>query len=302
MIVVTGGLGFIGKNLAQKLYLQGHVGIVVLDTTEYSLHEIQSWLMEHAKDIDCIFHLGAITDTTEMDMNKFDTYNVQASMFIWNLCADFNIPLIYASSAATYGDGELGFDDEKSINNLEPLNPYGWSKQLFDLWAISQEKQPPHWYGLKFFNVYGYGEVHKGKMASVVLHTYNQINENGSMKLFRSHNPKFKDGEQLRDFIYVDDIVDVCIFMMNNTPNNGIYNVGTGKARTFYDLAKAVFKSLGISEKISYIDTPIKVRDKYQYFTEAKNSKLRNVGYTMKFHELEEGVEKYINKLRYENC
>jgi len=302
MIVVTGGKGFIGQNLVMELTKRGYVGIVVLDTKVETLESILEWLSSNAKDIDAVFHLGAITDTTVMDRNLFDEFNVMASIFIWNICTEYHIPLIYASSAATYGDGEEGFDDERTILNLKPLNPYGWSKQEFDVWVMGQERTPWFWAGLKFFNVYGYGEKDKGSMASVVFHTYNQINESGGMKLFRSHNPKYKDGEQLRDFVYVDDVVDVCIWMFENKPVSGIYNVGTGKARTFHDLSKAVFKTLGIQEKISYIDTPIKIRDKYQYFTEAQIDKLRKAGYKKPFHELESGVLKYINKLRYENC
>lgn len=302
MIVVTGGEGFIGKNLVEELTRRGNIGVVSLDTKTETLDSIFSWLMNNANDIDCIYHLGAITDTTVMDRNLFDEYNVGASIFIWQLCAEHKIPLIYASSAATYGDGEEGFDDEGDIIKLTPLNPYGWSKHQFDVWAEIQEKQPPQWYGLKFFNVYGYGEAHKNKMASVVFHAYNQIKKTNEMKLFRSHRPDHKDGEQKRDFVYVDDVVDVCIWLANSKPLSGIYNVGTGKARSFNDLAKAVFKSLELPENISYIDTPKNIRDKYQYFTEAKIEKLRLTGYTNKFHELEEGVKEYINKLNNENC
>jgi ADP-L-glycero-D-manno-heptose 6-epimerase len=319
MIVVTGGLGFIGRNLVKELERQGNIGVIVLDTKTEKLESIYEWLLIHAKEIDVIFHMGAITDTTVMDRNLFDEYNVVASMFIWNICVNNQIPLIYASSAATYGDGEEGFDDEKSILELKPLNPYGWSKQQFDLWVLEQEKEPPHWFGLKFFNVYGHGEAEKGKMASVVYQKYleikvnneefeRKVNEYGAycgyqfIKLFKSHNPKYKDGEQLRDFIYVDDIVDVCIWLWKEMPMSGIYNVGTGKARTFNDLVKAVFKSLDTEQSIKYIDIPPKIRDKYQYFTQAKMNKLRGVGYIKPFHELEDGVEKYINKLKYENC
>jgi ADP-L-glycero-D-manno-heptose 6-epimerase len=237
----------------------------------------------------------------EMDRQKFDTYNVESTIFIWNLCTEYQIPLIYASSAATYGDGEQGFDDEKDILNLEPLNPYGWSKQQFDVWVEGTFKQPPFWYGLKFFNVYGHGEVHKGKMASMVYHMFNQIDDTKRVRLFKSHRPDYGHGEQKRDFVYVDDIVDVCLFLYKKKPNSGIYNVGTGKARSFNDLATAVFMALGYEKKITYIDTPIIIRDKYQYFTEAKINKLRHAGYDKPFHELEEGVFKYINKLKYEN-
>jgi ADP-L-glycero-D-manno-heptose 6-epimerase len=315
MIVVTGGEGFIGKNLVRELQRQGNIGIVVLDTKNESLSSIYQWLMTHAKEIDVIFHLGAITDTTVTDRNLFDEYNVVPSMFIWNICVNNQIPLIYASSAATYGDGLEGFDDEMDIITLNPLNPYGWSKHQFDVWADMQEKQPPYWYGLKFFNVYGYGEEEKGKMASVVLQIYKQIlalrlfreiysnsSPDVSVKLFKSHKPDYKDGEQLRDFIYVDDIVDTCLFFWKEKPMSGIYNVGTGKARTFNDLVNAIFKGLGKSENISYIDIPIKLRDKYQYFTEAKIVKLRGAGYTKPFYELENGIAEYIKKLEDENC
>jgi ADP-L-glycero-D-manno-heptose 6-epimerase len=319
MIVVTGGLGFIGRNLVKELEKRGNMGVVVLDTKNETLSSIYEWLLIHAKEIDVIFHLGAITDTTVMDRQQFDLYNVECSIFIWYLCANNNIPLIYASSAATYGDGEEGFDDEKDILNLKPLNPYGWSKQQFDVWAEIQEKQPPYWYGLKFFNVYGHGEADKGNMASVVYQKYLEIKANEeyvddcvesdgsfcgslSVNLFKSHNPKFEDGEQKRDFIYVDDIVDVCIWLWTEKPMSGIYNVGTGKARSFNDLVMAVFKSLGTMQNIRYVDIPPKIRDKYQYFTEAKMDKLRNAGYDKPFHELEDGVLEYINKLKYENC
>jgi len=241
--------------------------------------------------------MGAITDTTEMNINKFDEYNVLSSIFIWNLCAQNNIPLIYASSAATYGNGELGFDDRKDIIKLQPLNPYGWSKHQFDVWVETQEKQPPKWYGLKFFNVYGYGESHKGKMASVILQTFNQIRETGKMKLFRSHNPKFKDGEQMRDFIYVDDVVDVMIWLFENQIPSGLYNVGTGNARTFKDLSTAVFRSLYKEPIIEYIDTPAKIRSNYQYFTQAKMNKLKLAGYNKPFTTLEDGVDKYVHDL-----
>jgi ADP-L-glycero-D-manno-heptose 6-epimerase len=300
MIVVTGGEGFIGQNLIKELEKQGCIGIVSLDTKSMELDSIFHWIMKNAKDIDIVFHLGAITDTTIMDRNLFDQFNVASSMYIWNICSAYGIPLIYASSAATYGDGSIGFDDENDIINLQPLNPYGWSKQQFDVWVETQEKQPPFWCGLKFFNVYGDGEEHKGKMSSVVLHTYNQVAESYktfTIKLFKSHNPKYKDGEQLRDFVYIDDIVDVCIWMWENRPESGLYNVGTGKARTFNDLANAVFKSLHVKYEIEYIDIPLKIRDKYQYFTEAKINKLRKAGYMGVFQELEEGIEKYIQKL-----
>lgn len=299
MIVVTGGEGFIGRNLIIDLQELGYNNVIPLDIKSESLNEIYDWLHVHSHKITCIFHLGAITDTTETNLNLFDEYNVNCSKFIWNLCSAYNIPLIYASSASTYGNGEKGFDDEASILNLKPLNPYAQSKQDFDIWITKQNNEPPYWYGLKFFNVYGYDESHKGKMASVVYHSFNQIVETNSATLFKSHNPNYKDGNQSRDFIYVKDVTSVCIHMFENNPVSGIYNVGTGKARTFEDLVKSVFKSMGREENIKYVDTPLQIRDKYQYFTEAKSNKLRNIGgYNKKFYEIEDGVSEYVKQLR----
>jgi ADP-L-glycero-D-manno-heptose 6-epimerase len=297
MIVVTGGEGFIGRNLIQELTRQGNVGVIPLDTKYETLDEIRDWFHINALSIKGVFHLGAITDTTEMNKELFENYNINSSKFIWDLCSAYKIPLIYASSAATYGDGSNGFDDEKSIIDLKPLNPYGWSKQIFDVWAGMNDIYPPFWYGLKFFNVYGIGEGHKDKMASVAYHMFNQIQKTGEVRLFKSHHSDYKDGDQLRDFIYVDDIVDVCIWMYENNPESGLYNVGTGKARSFNDLATAVCDSLNVKRKIKYFNTPELIRDKYQYFTQAKMLKLRQVGYKKEFHTLEEGVEKYMKKL-----
>lgn len=301
MIIVTGGAGFIGKNLIKQLKLRYYHDVMSLDIATLSLDEIYAILFDFSNKIDCIFHLGAITDTTESDETLLNKYNVTSSIFIWNFCTVNKIPLIYASSAATYGDGSMGFDDNLDIKTLNPLNPYGLSKQKFDMWALDTRKRPPNWYGLKFFNVYGFGESHKKRMASMVYHSFNQINAFKEIKLFRSHNLNYLDGEQSRDFIYVDDVVNICINFMEKKPESGIYNVGTGKARTFNDLAKAVFKALEIEENITYIDTPIDIRDKYQYFTEAKIDKLINSGCAVDFYELENGVLEYIKLLEYEN-
>jgi ADP-L-glycero-D-manno-heptose 6-epimerase len=242
-----------------------------------------------------IFHIGARTDTTEFNKAIFDELNVNYTQDIWKACTHFSIPLIYASSAATYGLGEHGYDDDHSIiSELQPLNPYGHSKNDVDKWILNQTETPPFWAGLKFFNVYGPNEYHKGRMASVIFHAFNQIKEKGSMKLFRSHNPNFQDGCQLRDFVYVKDVVDVCLFLMENQPESGIYNLGSGKARTFLDLAKNTFANLNQPESIDFIDTPEDIRDKYQYFTEANMSKLVNAGYTQPFHTLEEGIKDYV--------
>jgi ADP-L-glycero-D-manno-heptose 6-epimerase len=203
--------------------------------------------------------------------------------------------LIYASSAATYGLGDLGYDDNHEIvSQLKPLNPYGRSKNDFDIWALQQESTPPFWAGFKFFNVYGPNEYHKGRMASVIWHTYRQIKESGKMKLFRSHRPDFKDGEQSRDFIYVKDVLKVLYFLFKHQNNSGLYNLGTGQARSFLDLASNTFKSMGLEPEISFVDTPADIRDTYQYFTEANMSKLRSIGYAEPFYSLEEGIEDYV--------
>ena len=230
-----------------------------------------------------------------MDASIFDRLNINYSKAVWNACSRFQIPLIYASSAATYGLGELGYEDNhKVVYDLKPLNPYGISKNDFDKWALQQSATPPFWAGLKFFNVYGPNEYHKGRMASVIFHTVRQIRATGGMKLFRSHRPDFKDGEQSRDFIYVKDVVNVCYFFKNQQKHSGLYNLGTGKARTFWDLASNTFRSMGLEPTISFIDTPADIRAFYQYFTEARMDKLQQIGYTANFHSLEQGIEDYV--------
>jgi len=318
MIVVTGAAGFIASNLTKALVRSGLTDLLLVDhfpTDKYSskadnISEFASlrqmdrdlfleWFTEHAEEVSFVFHLGARTDTSEFDFRVLDSLNLSYSMNLWEICTVKQIPLVYASSAATYGLGELGFDDDQSkIPDLKPLNPYGLSKQLFDAQVITQEQQPPFWAGLKFFNVYGPCESHKGRMASVVFHAFNQIRETGRLKLFQSHNSKFKDGEQLRDFIYVEDIVAVCLFMFHHRPASAIYNVGTGHARSFNDLGRAVFKSMDREENIEYIPIPMDIRDKYQYFTEANMSKLRAAGYEHDFLSLEEGVDAYVDFLQ----
>jgi ADP-L-glycero-D-manno-heptose 6-epimerase len=255
------------------------------------------WLVKNARDVEFVFHLGANTDTTGEEVKLYQQLNVMYSQRLWNICAEINVPLLYASSAATYGNGESGFSDlHRNIPNLRPLNLYGWSKQDFDVWALKQFRTPPFWAGMKFFNVYGPNEYHKNRMASVVLHAYKTIKQNHKMELFRSHHTDYKDGEQSRDFIYVDDIADVMIYFMETQRNTGIYNVGTGKARSFLDLTTSVFNSMNITPDISFVDTPVDLRGRYQYFTEAKMQKLRDIGYTKQFTELEEGVDKYVSK------
>jgi ADP-L-glycero-D-manno-heptose 6-epimerase len=313
MIVVTGAAGFIGSNLVGKLNAEGNPSIVAVDKfnrpeknrnlANKTLREridrdvFMEWLKTHHREVEFIFHIGARTDTTEFDKSVFDRLNLGYSKAVWEACADRRIPLVYASSAATYGMGELGYEDSHEIvSRLKPLNPYGESKNDFDKWALQQTVSPPFWAGIKFFNVYGPNEYHKGRMASVIFHAYNQIRETGKMKLFRSHHPEFKDGEQKRDFIYVKDVTDVLYFMFTEHPASGLYNLGTGKARTFLDLTKATFRAMNLEPAVEFMDTPRDIRDKYQYFTEARMDKLRRAGYRKAFHPLEQGVEEYVKQ------
>ncbi len=335
MIVVTGAAGFIGSCFVSKLNNKGIKDIVMVDDFSYAKKKANiehksyrlkversvffSWLKEHHHEVEFIFHIGARTDTTEFNMAIFDELNLNYSKELWIACSTYSIPLVYASSAATYGDGSLGYEDDHAIiPKLQPLNPYGVSKNEFDKWALLQTATPPAWYGLKFFNVFGPNEYHKGRMASVVYHAFCQIipsasqkftgsphqtstpppqfapTEISSVKLFRSHNPAYTDGGQLRDFIYVKDVVDVIWFLMNHKKDPGIYNLGTGKARSFLDLATAVFTALDKTAKIEFIDTPADIRDKYQYFTQAGMAKLRSIGYEKPFYSLEAGIEEYV--------
>jgi ADP-L-glycero-D-manno-heptose 6-epimerase len=311
MMVVTGAAGFVGSCLIQRLNELNFNYIVAVDHFDnqekkknLAHKKIQEyvdrdhffdWLEKNNKHIDFIFHIGARTDTTEFDKAIFDRLNVEYSKKIWKACIDYQIPLIYASSAATYGNGEFGYDDNEAlIPQLKPLNPYGDSKNDFDIWALQQKKKPMFWAGLKFFNVYGPNEFHKGRMASVIFHTFHQIKKTGKMNLFRSHKAEYTDGGQMRDFVYVKDVCNVIIFLMHNRKDSGIYNLGSGRARTFLDLVKNSFKNMSVAEDISFIDTPIDIRDKYQYFTEANMNKLKNIGYTEKFYTLEEGIEDYV--------
>lgn len=311
MIIVTGAAGFIGSNLVRKLNDEGYKDIVLVDdftsplknknfenkTFSFKIDrsEFIEWIPSNHRFIQFIFHMGARTDTTEFDVSVFKTLNLDYSKMIWNKCVEFGLPLVYASSAATYGLGEQGYhDDHTVIEKLKPLNPYGESKNEFDKWAVRQERKPYYWAGLKFFNVYGPNEYHKDRMASVVFHTFNQIKNTGEMKLFRSFNPEFKDGEQARDFVYVKDVIEVMYFLMHHRKGPGIYNVGTGKAETFLELVRNTFKVMHMPEKIKYIDIPADIRDKYQYFTEAKMGKLRSVGYKKDFYSPEDGISDYV--------
>ncbi|MBP9924787.1 MAG: ADP-glyceromanno-heptose 6-epimerase [Cyclobacteriaceae bacterium] len=315
MIVVTGAAGFIGSYLIQRLNQDNFNAIIAVDKFDneeknknlvscriqerVDRDQFHAWLDKNYETVEFIFHIGARTDTAEFDKVLLNKLNTQYTKDIWTRCCQYQIPLVYASSAATYGLGEFGYDDDETqIPKLIPLNPYGQSKQDFDVWALNQKNKPFFWAGLKFFNVYGPNEYHKNRMASVIWHAYGQITKTGKMKLFKSHNPDYKDGEQMRDFVYVKDVADVCIFLMHHRKNSGIYNLGSGKARTFLDLVKAVFKTLGQPEHIEFIDTPADIRDKYQYFTEAKMEKLKGIGYEKVFISLEEGVSEYVGKLK----
>ncbi|MEO7984415.1 MAG: ADP-glyceromanno-heptose 6-epimerase [Bacteroidota bacterium] len=323
-ILLTGAAGFIGSYLLGYLNKKGFSNIIIADdfseedkwfnfdskkyTAKVDRSDLFEWLKNNDPAIGFVFHLGARTDTTEFDYSIHEKLNVEYSKDIWNYCVEKNIPLVYASSAATYGSGEFGYKDEHAlVEKLQPLNPYGISKNEFDKWALGEASPqhspggagvsvPPFWVGLKFFNVYGPNEYHKERMASVIFHSFNQVRSTGKVKLFRSHRLDFKDGQQLRDFIYVEDIAKVCYWLLKNYIPAGLYNLGTGKARTFEDLVKATFAAIGKEPVIEYIDMPLDIRDKYQYFTEADMNKLRDAGYTENFYSLEEGVEDYVKK------
>jgi ADP-L-glycero-D-manno-heptose 6-epimerase len=311
MIIVTGAAGFIGSCLVSRLNEEGFKDIVVVDdfsndqknknlegkiySQKVHRDEFIHWLRENHKLTQFVFHIGARTDTTEFDVKIFDRLNLNYSKEVWNCCLEFGLPMVYASSAATYGAGEHGYnDDHEIIPQLKPLNPYGASKNDFDIWAIQQVKKPYFWAGLKFFNVYGPNEFHKGRMASVIFHTFNQVTNTGKVKLFRSHRDDYEDGKQLRDFVYVKDVTSVCMFLMLDRKHSGIYNLGTGQARAFLDLANATFDAMNKPSDIEFIDIPSDIRNTYQYFTEANMSKLREAGYDKPFHTLEEGVHDYV--------
>ncbi len=313
MIIITGAAGFIGSCLLSYLNQQGETNIVIVDdfTRQDKLPNIAnkqvvqrvnrlhffSWAATQTTNIKAIYHLGARTDTAEQNVDVFNLLNLHYSQQIWKWCTKYQIPLVYASSAATYGLGEHGYKDNHDIvGQLSPLNAYGDSKNDFDNWLLQQTEQPPYWYGLKFFNVYGPNEFHKGRMASVIFHAFNQLQNTGGVKLFRSHNVNYKHGHQQRDFVYVKDVVKVMHFLMQQQPQSGLYNVGTGTARTFLDLATATFAPLQIPPNISFIDTPIDIRGKYQYFTQANMQKLQLAGYTDAFTSLEDGVSDYVQQ------
>ncbi len=312
MIIVTGAAGFIASALISELNKYNFNNIIAVDLFNSDLknqniegkkikqkvnrNELDDWIQLNHEEIEFIFHLGARTDTAEFDRTLLAKLNTDYSKMIWKSCVSYQIPLVYASSAATYGLGEFGFNDQENLSEkLVPLNPYGDSKNAFDIWALKETKKPFFWAGLKFFNVYGPNEYHKDRMASVVYHAFNQITKTDDMKLFRSHNPKYSHGGQMRDFVYVKDVVKVMYWLMHHRKNSGLYNLGSGQARSFLDLVKAVFLAMDKKEKISFIDTPIDIRDKYQYFTEAKMDKLKEIGYPHPFTTLEAGINDYVS-------
>lgn len=316
MIVITGGAGMIGSIIAWHINtVLGRDDIVIVDRLTHAdqwqnlchrryanyldKDELLLWLKDNASQVDAVIHMGAISATTERDFNKLAQDNIRYSQNLWSWCAEHAVPFLYASSAATYGGGEQGYDDNESqIVALRPLNAYGYSKQFFDQWVLRhiREKQPkpPQWCGFKFFNVYGPNEYHKERMASVVFHSYNQFRELATVKLFKSHVKGYEDGMQLRDFVYVKDAAAVVAHFLQHPDKSGIYNIGTGQARAFKDLASAVMTSMGNKPSITYIDMPQDLHGKYQYFTEANMKKLRVAGYTQPFLSLEEGVSDYV--------
>jgi ADP-L-glycero-D-manno-heptose 6-epimerase len=320
IIVVTGAAGFIGSCLTGFLNSKGYNRLILVDDfskvektpnlegkqyqEKVEREEFFNWLAQNKPSVGFIFHIGARTDTTEFDYSIHEHLNVEYSQKIWNYCTENKVPVVYASSAATYGSGDEGYNDDHAIvYSLKPLNPYGVSKNEFDKWALQQATQPPFWAGLKFFNVYGPNENHKGRMASVIWHSFNQINNQGFVKLFKSHKEGYKDGQQLRDFVYVKDVLKICYWLMEqfdasataqHQVSSGLYNLGTGKARSFEDLAKATFSGLDKEAKIEFIPMPEDIRDKYQYFTEANMQKLKDAGYSDSFYSLEEGVNDYV--------
>jgi len=305
MIIITGSSGFIAGSLIKRLIRDNFHHIVLCDffnnqinnsnITFIKTNQLFSFIDEHKQSIDLIFHLGAITDTTFSDEAMLNKYNLNYCINVWNHCVKHSIPLIYASSAATYGDGTLGFiDDHHVVDKLMPLNLYAKSKNDFDKFVLKQTNTPPSWCGLKFFNVFGFDESKKGNMSSIVYQAFNKINSSNAMCLFKSYNKDFADGFQERDFVYIDDVINVLFFFMNNA-SSGIYNLGSGKSTSFITLIENVFKSMKIRPNIKFIEMPISLRDKYQYSTRADLNKIRSVGYNKSFVEISDAIEDYVS-------
>lgn len=310
MIVITGAAGFIGSCMVRHLNRQGRSDLILVDhfqspvkqhnlagcTYRHALDrgDFLHWLQAYTGPLEAVLHLGARTDTAETDWILFERLNVQYTQALFRYCTQQQCPFIYASSAATYGLGEHGYSDSTPPEQLHPLNAYGRSKNVVDRWILEQEQAPPFWAGLKFFNVYGPNEYHKGRMASVIFHAFRQIQATGTMRLFRSHHPTIQDGQQQRDFIYVADLLHIIDFLRQTHPLSGLYNVGTGQARSFYDLTRLTFEALDMPLDIQYIDTPLDIRSTYQYYTQADLSSLRRAGYERPFCSLEDGVMGYV--------
>ncbi len=324
MYVVTGGAGFIGSNIVWALEARGLGPVAVCDRlgddgkrpniAKRTLADVVApgdllgYLEDHRADIEAVIHMGAISATTAADAERVMEANFNTPLILWKWCAEHRARLIYASSAATYGDGRHGFDDDGSpgaLARLRPLNLYGWSKHLFDRrvarMVADGDPAPPQWAGLKFFNVYGPNEYHKGPQQSVVAQIYAKAAAGGSAILFESHNPDYPDGGQLRDFIWVDDCIDVVLWLLENPSVSGLFNCGTGRARSFDDLARAVFAALDREPNIEYVPTPEVIRDKYQYFTEARMDRLRTAGFGNPPTALEDGVAAYVRQYLHTN-
>lgn len=319
LYLVTGAAGFVGARFVESCNERG-IPVISVDEIRFfserpehaglkfgtlvDRDDLFNWIEANHKlsdKITAVIHMGACSDTMETNVDFLRRVNVEYSQKLWNYCTERKIPFVYASSAATYGDGAQGYeDDENRLSELKPLNDYGRSKLIFDQWALAKERSghtPPSWSGWKFFNVYGFGERHKGRMASVILHSYDQIRKTGRTKLFKSHRIGIADGEQKRDFVAVQDVVDVLHYALEKPIRRGIFNLGTGRAQTFLDLAHSVFAALEKTPEIDFIDTPVEIRDKYQYFTEAKMDRLRAEGYSKPFLTLREGALKYVTRL-----
>lgn len=308
--IVTGGAGFIGSCIVRTLNDAGKDDIIIVD----DIGKTEKWLnlrnkryieyihksrflgrLPELKHIEAIIHMGACSDTTERNFDYLWDNNLEFTKTLWNYCAQKDIPFIYASSAATYGDGSQGFDDRDDIDKLMPLNGYGYSKQIFDQWVKHRATAfPPQYAGLKFFNVYGPNEYFKGSMASMIFHGFNQIQKRGTIRLFKSCNPNYEDGWQLRDFVYVKDVCSVILWLLEHPKVSGLFNVGTGRAQSFYELAAATFRALGLEPQIEYIEMPEHLREKYQYYTKAEMDKLRKAGYAAQFADLETGAADYV--------